>query len=120
MTDAGPYWTFDKLSAVKMTLTGRLSEHEKRARHIKVDLDEPVSADFSEQAVEMEDDESLEAQGKLVMQQINALRAAIERVDQGCYGECLSCGAMIQAARLAAIPEATLCIECASRRDKRR
>jgi DnaK suppressor protein len=97
----------------RQALTLRLAELEQRATRIKADLREPLSADFEEQAVEVEDDEALQAQETLVMQKVAAVRAAIARVDELRYGICLTCGGKIAAARLAVMPEATQCIECA-------
>ena len=37
---------------------------------------------------------------------------ALQRIEAGTYGECESCGKPIPKARLDALPEATLCIEC--------
>lgn len=45
-----------------------------------------------------------------------ALDLALERVDQGTYGVCESCGREVEEGRLEARPEATACIACASRR----
>ncbi|MFC4291589.1 TraR/DksA family transcriptional regulator [Sphingorhabdus arenilitoris] len=104
---------YHKLASAKTLLWARLAEHQRRARHIKTDLDEPLDPDFSEQAAQMEDDEALEAQQKMVRRQIAALRAAITRIDNGRYGLCVNCGEPIAEARLNAIPEATLCIACA-------
>jgi RNA polymerase-binding transcription factor DksA len=42
-----------------------------------------------------------------------ALDAAAERMATGGYGVCIRCGATIGAERLAALPAATLCIDCA-------
>ncbi len=47
--------------------------------------------------------------------QLAAIDAALGRVDQGTYGTCVSCGRPIPPARLAARPEATQCVQCASR-----
>ncbi|MDE0167329.1 MAG: TraR/DksA family transcriptional regulator [Bryobacterales bacterium] len=41
-----------------------------------------------------------------------AIRQAIDRIDAGCYGLCLGCGAEIAAGRLDAIPWAALCVDC--------
>jgi DnaK suppressor protein len=38
---------------------------------------------------------------------------ALERLDEGAYGTCESCGREIPAARLEARPESTKCVECA-------
>lgn len=47
------------------------------------------------------------------------LDRALEKTQDGTYGICESCGRNIDAARLKALPYATLCIECA-RREKGR
>jgi len=44
-----------------------------------------------------------------------AIKAALARMDDEDYGECLHCGEAIAMARLRANPVATLCIECAER-----
>ena len=43
-----------------------------------------------------------------------ALDAALVRMDNDDYGECVECAQAISPARLAARPEARLCIECKS------
>ncbi len=48
--------------------------------------------------------------------QLEQIDAALARVDDGSYGICASCGRPIAAARLAARPTATTCIECAGGR----
>jgi DnaK suppressor protein len=72
-----------------------------------------LNADSLEQAVEMEDDASLEAQGLLLSRQIASVDRALERIVAGTYGECVRCGGQIGPARLEARPEAALCIDCA-------
>ena len=41
-----------------------------------------------------------------------AVRAALERLDSGGYGRCMSCDKELPARRLAAIPWATMCAAC--------
>lgn len=43
------------------------------------------------------------------------IRAALRRIDNGEYGDCLRCGGPIAVERLTIDPAATLCIDCASR-----
>jgi DnaK suppressor protein len=43
---------------------------------------------------------------------LGAVRAALARMDAGTYGMCDRCGAEIPAARLEAVPTASLCIKC--------
>lgn len=49
--------------------------------------------------------------------EIQRLKAALARLEQGAYGECLECGEPIPAARLEADPAASLCLECAEARE---
>lgn len=42
------------------------------------------------------------------------IAAALRRIEQGDYGECVACGEPIAPARLQLDPAAALCIECAS------
>lgn len=44
--------------------------------------------------------------------EVAAIDAALKRMDEGRYGECLACGVEIPAARLHAAPEAERCIQC--------
>jgi RNA polymerase-binding protein DksA len=39
---------------------------------------------------------------------------ALERIEEGTYGQCEECGVKIPKQRLNAIPYATLCVKCAS------
>ena len=45
--------------------------------------------------------------------ELKSIAAALERLDNDEYGECLRCGEEISDARLRANPVATVCIECA-------
>ncbi|MFN0104808.1 MAG: TraR/DksA family transcriptional regulator [Bryobacteraceae bacterium] len=47
-------------------------------------------------------------------------RAALSRIQNGTFGECLQCGDPIRPARLAAIPWAPLCIDCQQDADSNR
>jgi DnaK suppressor protein len=49
---------------------------------------------------------------------INKIREAIERLDEGEYGVCESCGEEIGEARLRARPVTTLCIECKTEQER--
>ena len=100
-------------AAAKARLEAQLAELEARQSRIAEDLSEPLNPDSSEQAVEMEDDASLEGQGALVAREIASVKRALARIEDGIYGECVRCGEDIAPARLEARPEAALCIDCA-------
>ena len=50
---------------------------------------------------------------------LRAIEAALNHVAVGTYGICQSCGEEIKAARLKALPTATLCIDCAKDTEKK-
>ena len=95
-------------------LQAQLVELEDRLSRIERDLAEPPEADSSERAVQMEDDDALEGQAAVVSNEIAAIRRALERIEEGSYGECVRCGNEIAEGRLDARPEAALCISCAN------
>lgn len=100
-------------NAARTRLTEQLAELESRQQRLVQDLAEPLNPDSSEQAVELEDDTSLEAQAALVAREIASVNRALSRIESGTYGDCVRCGDAIAPKRLEARPEAALCISCA-------
>ena len=49
---------------------------------------------------------------------LDQIEAAIERIEDGTYGQCEECGGKIPTARLEAIPYAALCVRCASQEEE--
>ncbi|HKK36227.1 MAG TPA: TraR/DksA family transcriptional regulator [Paracoccaceae bacterium] len=95
-------------------LRERLAELEARLHKIEDDLDEPADPDFEERASERSNDEVLEEIGATGLQEIRQIRAALDRVKQGSFGECVKCGEAISEERLDVVPYAALCRNCAS------
>ena len=102
------------LDHARSRLESQLAELQGRLSRLEEDLSETPDADSSERAVQMEDDEALEAQAAVISNEIASVRRALDRIDEGTYGECVRCGNEIAAGRLEARPEAALCIVCAS------
>ena len=50
---------------------------------------------------------------------LDAVESAIERIEDGVYGECEECSGIISKARLQAIPYTPLCIKCAQKLESR-
>ena len=75
-------------------------------------LDDPVDPDVEERATERELDEVFELQGLAGQEEIAAIDAALKRIENKVYGQCLSCGELISEERLDAVPYATRCREC--------
>ena len=61
-------------------------------------------------------DSHLEERGQKTLRDIEV---ALERLATGSYGICHSCEEEIESARLKALPTATLCIDCATDREKK-
>ncbi|MBA2661568.1 MAG: TraR/DksA family transcriptional regulator [Bradymonadaceae bacterium] len=78
----------------------------------------PLSADWQEQATELENEEVLAELDVSQRHTLEAIEAALMRLDAGSYGACTACGKKIATARLAALPFSTLCISCAREREQ--
>lgn len=50
------------------------------------------------------------------LERIDHIEAALHRLDEGSWGVCEACGERIASARMEALPTATLCVDCASKR----
>lgn len=100
-------------AAEKATLEAMLEELMQRASEIEEKLSNPGSADWSENAVESEDDEVLSSVGRLAKKEILEINLALNRIETGQYETCTACGEKIAKDRLAALPFATTCIKCA-------
>jgi RNA polymerase-binding transcription factor DksA len=92
----------------------RLAELTARSHDIEDDLRQPLDADFSEQAVDLADDEALEGVDDVLRMEAHQVRLALARIESGTYGTCANCGEVIPRARLEARPIATRCIKCAA------
>jgi RNA polymerase-binding protein DksA len=75
--------------------------------------DEPVSANFHEQTVEMQNEDVVEQLGDEAKLELALVNKALQKIADGEYGACESCGKEINAARLEALPQAAQCINCA-------
>jgi DnaK suppressor protein len=106
------------IAAANDRLEAQLAELERRQQRIAVDLSEPLNANSTEQAVEVEDDAGLEAEAAIVTAEIASTRRALSRIKDGTYGTCVRCGAEIAQARLDARPEAALCMGCAIKNEQ--
>ena len=68
--------------------------------------------DVADQAVSSYQKELLFTQGTNGHSQLSLVRLALERIDEGSYGECLQCGTTIGEKRLDALPWTPYCIDC--------
>lgn len=101
-------------SAMRVEFENRLADLLERAEVIEEDLRQPLDPDFSEQAVDLSDDEPLEGIDDILRTEIGQVRLALLRIENGSYGRCSQCGKTISEGRLKARPIATRCIDCAA------
>ena len=107
---------------VRSRLIGMLEELNERLAKITDDVkhgDSPLAHDFSEQAVETENDEVVDALGNAARGEIEKIKQSITRIDTGTYGYCSICGDPIGQDRLNALPYATYCLHCAEQQEHR-
>lgn len=90
-----------------------LQQRQERTHKHIYEKDEPVSANFSEQAKETENDQLVMALEADAIEELGQIARALERIEQGDYEECVSCGEAIGEERLQAIPYTDCCIRCA-------
>jgi DnaK suppressor protein len=125
LSDEDP-WTTEELAAVRSELVGdnvRLAAELAEVEHDLVTLMRESGegsgddqADAGAATWEREHEMSLANNARALMQQTEH---AIERIDEGDYGVCESCGRAIGKLRLQAFPRATLCLPCKQRQERR-
>jgi RNA polymerase-binding transcription factor DksA len=93
-----------ELAARKAQLEARLAELDKRLNVIETHLDDTPEKDWSEAAQAAENNEVLEGLGLAGQREIEAIKAALKRIENGTYGICVKTGEPIEAARLDLMP----------------
>jgi RNA polymerase-binding protein DksA len=101
------------LAALRKRLEDRRAELMEDMRAIDDRLRERPPSDAEDRATEREEDEVLEERGMTDSRELQDVENALQRMEHGTYGVCTSCGEIISAARLDAVPEASHCVACA-------
>jgi DnaK suppressor protein len=118
------------LKQIKETLTAERSDLERRMQEIEeatfvatqseitgeVGLDEDF-ADAGTATFDRERDLSIRNN---IQDLIDQITRALSRIDDGTYGTCERCGQPIDAARVKALPHASLCLDCKRREERTR
>src|SRR5882724_7293109 len=76
---------------------------------------------FADEVDEIQANERREigfATRELLVDRVNRIAAALERLDEGEYGVCVECGESIAPARLRVMPEVTTCVRCQDRLER--
>ncbi len=103
-------------ASARIALLTRQTELRAREERLGAHLrnrGEPLSADSGEQALELENEEVLRGLDASEHAELEQISRALTRIDQGTWGVCTSCGGAIDPGRLAALPSADRCLDCA-------
>ena len=103
----------EDVSKFEIRLRNRLRDLNARLSGVEAELDQPADADSEERATEREGDEVLESLGNAGLLEIRMIQAALGRIADGTFGECVACGEQISEERLNAVPHAARCKRCA-------
>jgi RNA polymerase-binding transcription factor DksA len=98
-----------ELEARKLQLQTRLAELSKRLTAIERDLEERPEQDWDEAALDAENNEVREGLGHVGLREMEAIRAALQRIENGTYGICVHSGEVISRQRLDTIPWTPFC-----------
>jgi len=99
---------------IARALKARLSELRTHLTKVDRELHKPLSADFEDQATELENQEALEVIQKTETTEIQQIEATLKRISERTYGTCAKCGEAIDPRRLKALPTALTCITCSA------
>jgi DnaK suppressor protein len=109
----------DSIKRALFARKGELLERHNRIARKTRHRDEPLPQDFAEQAVELENQEVLEALDVEVAEELRQIERALLRIASGEYASCTACGDDIPPARLQALPTTSLCVDCATEAERR-
>jgi DnaK suppressor protein len=114
----------DGMSGLRSQLLADLARNEAELSQLERDHQSLIQASQSSNADDEHDPEGatiafereqLASIMARIRQKVADLRQALVDLDEGHYGICQGCGQPIDPGRLAARPQATLCITCARR-----
>jgi len=94
---------------LKREVSGRIDTIDRDIRH------EGMTADWSEQASERENDEVLESLGNSSEEELSMIKFALMRIEEDSYFHCSECGEAIPRARLDLLPFTAHCVVCAEK-----
>lgn len=110
-----------KLETFKKRLEERQQSLRKTVSRTEEDgriADQDSAQDIADRAASSYTKEFLFSQSNNERQLLGMVEAALARMREGTFGECVSCGSEINAKRLEAVPWTRYCIECQEKLEK--
>jgi DnaK suppressor protein len=110
-----------KRQILRTVILKRLAEVSRQAGHApeETDVEERLADSVDQAAQQRERDLSRLFRARENVE-IQKLALALDRMEQGSYGICLSCDGEISGKRLMAEPTALLCVDCQEKREQKR
>ena len=105
-----------KLMEQKKTLLDSLADQSEDMKNLVKTVDSGDEADVAADVIDRQLLTSIGTQDAIRLQQIEN---ALDRINQDKYGRCIKCGKEIPEERLAVLPYALMCIQCASAEERR-
>lgn len=97
----------------RTVLTRELQSRLGIRKAITAHAGEALDRDWEEQAQQLQGVEMRDSLDEHTRAEVEAIQAALQRLDAGTYGVCASCGEAIEARRLEAVPWTAVCLGCA-------
>ncbi len=110
-----------KLDSFKKRLEERQQALRKAVSRTEEDgriADQDSAQDIADRAASSYTKEFLFSQSNNERQLLQMVETALQRIREGSFGECVSCGNEINARRLEAVPWTRYCIECQEKKEK--
>ena len=110
-----------KLDLFKKKLEERQQSLRRAVSRIEEDgriADSDQTQDIADRAASSYTKEFLFSQSNNERQLLNMVETALQRIREGSFGECVSCGNEINPRRLEAVPWTRYCIECQEKKEK--
>ncbi|MBA3913725.1 MAG: TraR/DksA family transcriptional regulator [Acidobacteriales bacterium] len=104
-----------KIESFRKRLETRQDELRRTVSRIAADgraVDEEMTQDIADRAASSYNKEFLFHQSNNDRQLLSMVEGALDRIREGSFGECISCGKEINPKRLEAVPWTRHCIEC--------
>jgi len=98
----------------------RLEDHLREQTGARREADAHEVEDFKDVAAEQAESEVEDLQAGQAAAELGLVQAALRRIDEGTYGQCLECLEPIDLRRLEAVPAAAYCTPCQTRHEARR
>lgn len=105
------------VEAIAETLIARRAQLRGRLSAVRSDrcrLGEQLSLDCDQLAIQRENDDVMDVTGASAECELFRIKEALQRIEDGTYGVCTTCGSRIGLQRLRAIPHAERCTDCAA------